>query len=176
MWIFQTKTVRKAGGGGTGMAKSFFLFYVSQTQIVSMLLEICYKALFNSMTRSAYNKSENRRLIEKSQRLDGIVEAMKDRGESEEYIAEVWHWVLRVDKTFTEILLHYFSDTWNIDAAGAGSFTESKNQNQEFGQCRNWIGWDDFPVSIVWKLQKLEGELNKGSRRNASDFGCVFSF
>lgn len=54
-----------------------------------MLLEICYKALFNSMTRSAYNKSENRRLIEKSQRLDGIVEAMKDRGESEEYIAEV---------------------------------------------------------------------------------------
>lgn len=71
------------------MAKSFFLFYVSQTQIVSMMLEICYKALFNSMTRSSYNKSENRRLIEKSQRLDGIVEAMKDRGESEEYIAEV---------------------------------------------------------------------------------------
>lgn len=86
---FQTKTVRKQGGGGTGMAKSFFLFYVSQTQIVSMLLEICYKSLFNSMTRSAYNKSENRRLIEKSQRLDGIVEAMKERGESEEYIAEV---------------------------------------------------------------------------------------
>lgn len=27
--------------------------------------------------------------MEKSQRLDGIVEAMKDRGESEEYIAEV---------------------------------------------------------------------------------------
>lgn len=43
------------------------------------------------MTRSAYNKSENRRLIEKSQRLDGIVEAMKERGESEEYIAEVWY-------------------------------------------------------------------------------------
>lgn len=85
----QTKTVRKPGGGGTGMAKSFFLFYVSQTQIVSMLLEICYKSLFNSMTRSAYNKSENRRLIEKSLRLDGIVEAMKERGESEEYIAEV---------------------------------------------------------------------------------------
>lgn len=72
------------------MAKSFHLFHVSQTQIVSMLLEICYKSLFNSMTRSAYNKSENRRLIEKSQRLDGIVEAMKDRGESEEYIAEVF--------------------------------------------------------------------------------------
>lgn len=41
------------------------------------------------MTRSAFNKSENKRLIDKSQRLEGIVEAMKDRGESEEYIAEV---------------------------------------------------------------------------------------
>lgn len=41
------------------------------------------------MTRSAYNKSENRRLIEKSLRLDGVVEAMKERGESAEYIAEV---------------------------------------------------------------------------------------
>lgn len=41
------------------------------------------------MIRSSFNKSENRRLIEKSQRLESIVEAMKDRGETEEYIAEV---------------------------------------------------------------------------------------
>lgn len=106
----QAKPIRKPGGGGTGMAKCFFLFHVNQQQviykqkkhphcktiltnhtmqIVSMLLETCYKSLFNSMIRSSFNKSENRRLIEKSQRLESIVEAMKDRGETEEYIAEV---------------------------------------------------------------------------------------
>lgn len=54
-----------------------------------MMLDMCYHALFNTLTRSNFNKSENRRLIEKSQRLEGIVEAMKERGESEEYISEV---------------------------------------------------------------------------------------
>lgn len=83
------QTIRKTGGGGAGPAKAFYLFHVNQTQIVSMLLEICYKALFNSITRSTYDKSVNRPLIDKSQRLDSIVEAMKDRGESEEYISEV---------------------------------------------------------------------------------------
>lgn len=54
-----------------------------------MLIEICYKALFNSMTRAAHNKVENKRLIDKAQRIESIVETMKERGESEEYITEV---------------------------------------------------------------------------------------
>lgn len=41
------------------------------------------------MIRSTHNKSKNRRLIEKSQRLQSIVEAMRERGETEEYIAEI---------------------------------------------------------------------------------------
>ncbi|XP_055587362.1 DNA-directed RNA polymerase III subunit RPC3 [Uranotaenia lowii] len=87
--FLQIQTFRKPGGGNAGAPKSFFLFFVNQTQIVSMLLETCYKALYNSITRSTHDKTVNRRLIEKSQRLDSIVEAMKDRGESEEYIAEI---------------------------------------------------------------------------------------
>lgn len=58
-------------------------------QIVKMLLDICYKALYNDITRSNYEKNENKRLIEKSQKLDSIVATMKERGESAEYIAEV---------------------------------------------------------------------------------------
>lgn len=54
-----------------------------------MLLDICYKALYNDITRSNYEKNEHKRLIEKSQKLDSIVATMKERGESEEYIAEV---------------------------------------------------------------------------------------
>lgn len=55
-----------------------------------MLLDICYKALYNNITRSDYEKNENKRLIEKSQKLESIVATMKERGESEEYIAEVF--------------------------------------------------------------------------------------
>lgn len=55
-----------------------------------MLLETCYKALYNSMSRSNIEKSEHRRLIEKSQRVESIVEAMKERGETDEYIAEIY--------------------------------------------------------------------------------------
>ncbi|XP_052867871.1 DNA-directed RNA polymerase III subunit RPC3 [Anopheles cruzii] len=87
--FLQIQTFRKPGGGNAGAPKSFFLFYVNQGQIVAMLLEICYKALYNSITRSTHDKAVNKRLIEKSQRLDSIVETMKERGESEAYINEI---------------------------------------------------------------------------------------
>ncbi|XP_058128775.1 DNA-directed RNA polymerase III subunit RPC3 [Anopheles ziemanni] len=87
--FLQIQTFRKPGGGNAGAPKSFFLFYINQSQIVAMLLEICYKALYNSMTRSTHDKTVNKRLIEKSQRLDSIVETMKERGESEAYINEI---------------------------------------------------------------------------------------
>lgn len=88
--FFQIKTIRKSGVGGGGVAKSFCLFHVDQKQIVSMLLEHCYKAMFNCMTRADHIKSEGRRLIEKAQRLELIVQAMKERGESDEFIQEMY--------------------------------------------------------------------------------------
>lgn len=54
-----------------------------------MVLNICYKALYNTIERSNFEKSEHKRLIEKSQKLDSIVATMKERGESAEYIDEV---------------------------------------------------------------------------------------
>ncbi|XP_013097217.2 DNA-directed RNA polymerase III subunit RPC3 [Stomoxys calcitrans] len=87
--FLQIKTIRKAGGGGTGPAKAFYLFYLKHKQITKMLLDICFKALYNDITRSNYEKNEHKRLIEKSQKLDSIVATMKERGESEEYIAEI---------------------------------------------------------------------------------------
>lgn len=100
--FFQIKTIRKSGAGGGGAAKSFCLFHVDQKQIVSMLLEHCYKAMFNCLTRSDHIKSEGRRLIEKSQRLEIIVQAMKDRGESEEYIQEIYETMTPPEKDLLE--------------------------------------------------------------------------
>ncbi|XP_053679991.1 DNA-directed RNA polymerase III subunit RPC3 [Anopheles nili] len=87
--FLQIQTFRKPGGGNAGAPKSFFLFYINQAQIVAMLLELSYKALYNSITRLTHDKTVNKRLIEKSQRLDSIVETMKERGESEAYISEI---------------------------------------------------------------------------------------
>lgn len=87
--FFEIKPIRKSGTGGRGVPKTFFLFSVNQSQIVSMLLENCYKTLFNCLTRVQHIKNENRRIIDKSQRLEMIVRAMKDRGQSAEYIQEI---------------------------------------------------------------------------------------
>jgi DNA-directed RNA polymerase III subunit RPC3 len=54
-----------------------------------MLIETCYKALYNAMTRAIQDKETNKRLMEKSMRLQFIVDAMKERGESEDAIHEV---------------------------------------------------------------------------------------
>lgn len=96
--FLQVKTIRKSGAGGGGMAKSFCLFHVNQQQIVAMLLEICYKSMFNSISRSNHIKVENGRLIEKSERLETIVQTMKERGQSDEYITEIYETITPPEK------------------------------------------------------------------------------
>ena len=85
----QMTVIKKAGGGGMGPAKNFFMFYVDIGQLALMSLETCYKALFNSIVRAKFDSQLNARLIEKAQRLEAVAEAMKARGDSEEYITEV---------------------------------------------------------------------------------------
>jgi hypothetical protein len=97
-----------------------------------MLQEICYKALYNSITRSSFDKSVNKRLIEKSQRLESIVEAMKERGESEEYIEEV-RFCTFFSQCMNEMIdCLFFSDFRNIDTTGKGNFTKNQIKSEEF--------------------------------------------
>lgn len=87
--FIEMAVVKKAGGGGMGPAKNFFMFHVNQLQLAMMTLETCYKALFNSITRAKFDAKMNARLIDKALRVESTAEAMKERGESEDYIAEV---------------------------------------------------------------------------------------
>lgn len=43
----QTKPIRKPGGGGTGMAKSFYLFYVNQQQVWVYLCTHTFKTFLS---------------------------------------------------------------------------------------------------------------------------------
>lgn len=87
--FIQIQTIKKPGGGGMGPAKAFYLFHINQNHIVLALIETCYKALYNAMTRSIVDKEANKRLMEKSLRLQFIIDGMKERGEAEEMIQEV---------------------------------------------------------------------------------------
>lgn len=53
------------------------------------LIETCYKALYNAMTRAIQDKETNKRLLEKSMRLQFIVGKMKEGGATEDMIHEV---------------------------------------------------------------------------------------
>lgn len=88
------------------------------------LTDICYKALYNAITRSNYEKSENKRLIDKSQKLDSIVETMKDRGESEEYIAEVNFYIYNILECVL-IASNIFIDFRNVNSTRKRNFGKS---------------------------------------------------
>lgn len=87
--FIEMAVVKKAGGGGAGPAKNFYMFHVNQGQLALMTLENCYKALFNTITRAKFDFTMHARLMEKAQRVESLVDAMKKRGEPEEYITEV---------------------------------------------------------------------------------------
>jgi hypothetical protein len=54
-----------------------------------MVLEMCYKALYNAMIRREHERSENRRMIEKQQRIESITLSMREQGATAEQLVEV---------------------------------------------------------------------------------------
>lgn len=51
-----------------------------------MVTETCHKALFNTITRHHHEHDENRRLIEKQERIEDIAQSMREQGTDEEQI------------------------------------------------------------------------------------------
>lgn len=68
---------------------TFYLLHIDLVQVCQMLLERCYQSLFNLITCSAIQNRENKRLLEKKQRIDAIVASLKQNGADEEQIQEV---------------------------------------------------------------------------------------
>ncbi|KAJ9586990.1 hypothetical protein L9F63_019408 [Diploptera punctata] len=69
--------------------KTFFLFYIDLNQVVRMVLEMYYKTLYNAMTRREHERNENRRMIEKQQRIESITLNMRVQGATPEQLAEI---------------------------------------------------------------------------------------
>ncbi|KAK9870251.1 hypothetical protein WA026_006338 [Henosepilachna vigintioctopunctata] len=72
-----------------GPIKSFTLFYIDLESIVRNLLELCYKTLYNAMTRKSHEKFINKRIIDKKQRVDAIAMGIQSQGATEEQLADI---------------------------------------------------------------------------------------
>ncbi|KAL1509170.1 hypothetical protein ABEB36_003948 [Hypothenemus hampei] len=73
----------------SGPVKNFTLFHIELDNVVRMLLEMCYKTLFNHITRRNHERELNTRIIDKKQRVDTILMGMKSQGATPEQIADI---------------------------------------------------------------------------------------
>lgn len=57
--------------------------------MVHVALNMCYKAVYNTLSRADHETTENMRLIEKFDKLNTIAENMKTQGEDPQYVAQL---------------------------------------------------------------------------------------
>ncbi|CAL4205103.1 unnamed protein product, partial [Meganyctiphanes norvegica] len=82
-----------------------FVLDLCPLMVVKMLLEWCYKALYNLVVQREMRCQENRRLLEKRTRVDTIVENLKATGGTEEQIQEVEEMVTPAEREIVEQVL-----------------------------------------------------------------------
>lgn len=85
--FLDVQELRKASQAGPN--KSFTLFHIRLELVVRMVLELCYKSLYNTMTRRNHEKFVNKRLIDKKHRIDAISLTMRAQGVSEDQMADI---------------------------------------------------------------------------------------
>lgn len=94
-----------------GPQKCFTLFHVQLDQVARMIVELCYKTLFNIITRRNHDRLENKRIIDKKQRIDTIALSMQVQGATEEQLADIEEMLTppereileRIDKTMKKL-------------------------------------------------------------------------
>ncbi|XP_018336281.2 DNA-directed RNA polymerase III subunit RPC3 isoform X2 [Agrilus planipennis] len=86
--FIKVQELRKSSSN-SGPTKSFIFFNIQIAQVVRMVLELCYKSLYNVMTRRLSEKNVNKRIIDKKQRVDTIMLGMKVQGATEEQLADI---------------------------------------------------------------------------------------
>ncbi|XP_030745567.1 DNA-directed RNA polymerase III subunit RPC3 [Sitophilus oryzae] len=93
--------LRKASANN-GPVKNFTLFHIKLESVVRMLLETCYKTLFNTMTRCNHEKLQNKRIIDKKHRIDTILMGMKAQNATEEQMADIEDMITLPEKEILE--------------------------------------------------------------------------
>jgi len=67
-------------------SRTFYLFAVDLTQVVRLLINRCYQAIGNMMIRRETEENENKRLLEKNEKIEGILSALSGTTEDTEQV------------------------------------------------------------------------------------------
>ncbi|XP_069806194.1 DNA-directed RNA polymerase III subunit RPC3 [Dendropsophus ebraccatus] len=70
-------------------SRTFYLYAVNPLAAARMLLQRCYKTVANLIERRQFETKENKRLLEKSQRIEAIIASMQATGAEESQLQEI---------------------------------------------------------------------------------------
>ncbi|NXG60428.1 RPC3 polymerase, partial [Hemiprocne comata] len=85
-------------------SRTFYLYTVNVPSVARMLLHRCYKSVANLMERRQYETKENKRLLEKSQRVEAILASMQATGAEEAQLQEIEEMITAPERQQLETL------------------------------------------------------------------------
>ncbi|NWV04273.1 RPC3 polymerase, partial [Ptilonorhynchus violaceus] len=87
-------------------SRTFYLYTVNVAAAARMLLHRCYKSVANLMERRQHEMRENKRLLEKSQRVEAILASMQATGAEAAQLREVEEMITGPERQQLETLKH----------------------------------------------------------------------
>ncbi|XP_068027367.1 DNA-directed RNA polymerase III subunit RPC3 [Melanerpes formicivorus] len=85
-------------------SRTFYLYTVDVASAARMLLHRCYKSVANLMERRQYETRENKRLLEKSQRVEAILASMQATGAEATQLQEIEEMITAPERQQLETL------------------------------------------------------------------------
>ncbi|XP_067831916.1 DNA-directed RNA polymerase III subunit RPC3 [Heptranchias perlo] len=87
-------------------SRTFYLYTVNLLPTARMILQRCYKTVVNLIDRREYETRENKRLLEKSQRIEAIIASMQATGAEELQLQEIEEMITAPEQQQLETLKH----------------------------------------------------------------------
>uniref|UniRef100_A0A2K5QRV8 DNA-directed RNA polymerase III subunit RPC3 n=1 Tax=Cebus imitator TaxID=2715852 RepID=A0A2K5QRV8_CEBIM len=85
-------------------SRTFYLYTVNILAAARMLLHRCYKSIANLIERRQFETKENKRLLEKSQRVEAIIASMQATGAEEAQLQEIEEMITAPERQQLETL------------------------------------------------------------------------
>lgn len=90
-------------------SRTFYLYTVNQLPTARLLLQNCYKAVSNLIERRLFETKENKRHLEKSQRIEAILASLQASGAEAAQLTEVEEMITAPERQQLEALRHHIN-------------------------------------------------------------------
>ncbi|KAM9487973.1 DNA-directed RNA polymerase III subunit RPC3 [Clarias gariepinus] len=90
-------------------SRTFYLYTVNQLPTARLLLQNCYKTVGNLIERRLFETKENKRHLEKSQRIEAILASLQATGAEAAQLAEVEEMITAPERQQLEALRHHIN-------------------------------------------------------------------